>query len=247
MALRYDWIVRTRPDLGWLAPPPPLSSLSAAHVHVPDNIFPINDNFAVVPRALAPRYFEAARGYYQCDRGGWFAPGSGDTESVLYRFLREVPPSHQSSVVDADECAAAAGAAFEPTPLQPHFFAFVLLRPPREAGAPLSCELLPEGQKHCEMLRSGPEGAAWPDTAATAEMGPIATCVAALRRWAGASCAHAFGAIAKVQWDGVLSMPDDPELSSAMLEVMRRCTLALPPPGPIRLTSSVASVCATHQ
>ena len=61
---QFDWLVRMRTDVWFLAPLPPLWSLNATQVHVPHGMVtrtvPMNDHFAIVPRHLASSYFDAA-------------------------------------------------------------------------------------------------------------------------------------------------------------------------------------------
>jgi hypothetical protein len=59
---RYDWVVRTRFDLAYLWPLPPLAAFArrnTAAVLVPYTSLPISDVFAVAPRRLAANYFQA--------------------------------------------------------------------------------------------------------------------------------------------------------------------------------------------
>lgn len=60
---RFDWLLRMRTDVLFLGPLPSLSSISPTTVHVPLGMVnpsvPVNDQLALVPRALANAYFDA--------------------------------------------------------------------------------------------------------------------------------------------------------------------------------------------
>eukprot|EP00752_Nemacystus_decipiens_P007447 g6656.t1 len=93
----YDWIVSTRFDVAWLRPLPPLPAFSREAVWVGTHVWPISDDFALVPRAFADRYFSAVSAFYSCDGHSWPPPepwwqpdcsgGGGFQESVLFRHL----------------------------------------------------------------------------------------------------------------------------------------------------------------
>jgi hypothetical protein len=89
----YDWIVRTRPDLGWLRPLPPADSFAREHVYVPSNYWPMGDQFALVPRRLAGIYFHAFRSLYTClapdspAQRRWLRSSAGGPEQVLWHHL----------------------------------------------------------------------------------------------------------------------------------------------------------------
>ena len=72
-AWRFDWVVRVRPDVGWLArAPASVRAFGAAagqspRVYVPQPAWwPMSDVFALVPRALASDYFGAVSSFYVC-------------------------------------------------------------------------------------------------------------------------------------------------------------------------------------
>ena len=57
---RYHWVVRSRWDIGYVSPLPPLAALSAAHVHVPYNYWPFTDQFALVRNERREREMKGA-------------------------------------------------------------------------------------------------------------------------------------------------------------------------------------------
>lgn len=82
---------------------------------------PISDDFALVPRAFADRYFSAVSAFHSCDGGSWppreawWQPdcgGGGFQESVLFRHL------HANDV------------AYRPYPM----FGYYTVQPQREGG-----------------------------------------------------------------------------------------------------------------
>ena len=80
--------VRTRFDLAYLWPLPPLSTLDPTRVHLPYTSLPISDVFAVVPRDLAESYFAAALECHNSSLGpSDFQRGAGPTEELLLRHL----------------------------------------------------------------------------------------------------------------------------------------------------------------
>jgi len=84
-------VVRTRFDLAYLWPLPSLARFSPRFVHLPYTSMPVSDVFALVPRALAPAYFEADKGCSDPELGDdAFQRGAGPTEELLVRAL--LPP-----------------------------------------------------------------------------------------------------------------------------------------------------------
>lgn len=82
----YDWIVRTRPDLAWIEPVPPLNALPNDRVYVPGHFWPLADQFAVVPRQHAPVFFSAVDSLH-VNASDWLVPGAGVPESLLFWHL----------------------------------------------------------------------------------------------------------------------------------------------------------------
>ena len=90
---RYDWVVRSRPDLAWVAPAPPVAALRGDRVYVPGHFWPLGDMVAVTPRRYAEGVFRAVDALG--DDGGCASEqvarvaGAGAPESALYRALAE--------------------------------------------------------------------------------------------------------------------------------------------------------------
>lgn len=86
----YDAVVRARFDAIWVRPAPPLSQvLDATSITVPAHHFPINNHFAVAPRALADAYFEGPLELWaRCDEvaGPWHRM-LDNPEGVLLKSL----------------------------------------------------------------------------------------------------------------------------------------------------------------
>lgn len=80
----YDWVVRTRPDLAWLEPLVPLRHFPQDRAYVPAHFWPLADHFALVPRHIAPKFFEIS------EEGSCSSvKGAGIPESALYQHLVE--------------------------------------------------------------------------------------------------------------------------------------------------------------
>ena len=115
--IQFDWVLRLRTDLFFLAPVPHHSTL-AAGVHVPLGMTTgtsLNDQLAIASRAHASSYFELAD-ELSCSgnwSGSWSTPVSDNASSgglMLGRLRRWRAPVHL------------------------HAFGYVLVRPAREAG-----------------------------------------------------------------------------------------------------------------
>ena len=65
--MRYDWVVRARPDLAWAAPITSINAFQNDRVYLPGHFWPIGDMFALVPRHLARIYFRAVDSFYNCN------------------------------------------------------------------------------------------------------------------------------------------------------------------------------------
>lgn len=61
----FSWVVRSRWDLGFLSPLPPLASLAPTHIYLPYNYWPFSDQFAITPRHLSARYFSVVDTFYE--------------------------------------------------------------------------------------------------------------------------------------------------------------------------------------
>ncbi|KAJ1447939.1 hypothetical protein M885DRAFT_541002 [Pelagophyceae sp. CCMP2097] len=91
----YDWFVRVRPDLAWLAPVQPLRTFARDRVYVSGHFWPIGDQFAIVPAQFARVYFRAIESYYECRHRcdasptPFYLQGTGAPESLLLRHLAE--------------------------------------------------------------------------------------------------------------------------------------------------------------
>jgi hypothetical protein len=94
---RYDWVVRTRPDLAWVAAVPPVKSLYEDRVYVSQHSWPVGDAFFVAPGKLAREVFRAVDALGQdshCDASQVEEIGNaGVVESALHRHLasRKIP------------------------------------------------------------------------------------------------------------------------------------------------------------
>jgi len=88
----YDWVVRARFDAAWARPLPPLLSFVPDRVWVKDTPNGVNDQFALVPRHLAGRFFGAWEWLFGARSNGtapWWAPRlKWQPESMLWRHLR---------------------------------------------------------------------------------------------------------------------------------------------------------------
>ena len=90
---RYDWVVRTRPDLAWVAAVPPVKSLYEDRVYVSQHSWPVGDAFFVAPGKLAREVFRAVDALGQdspCDAS---QVEGKSVESALHRHLasRKIP------------------------------------------------------------------------------------------------------------------------------------------------------------
>lgn len=63
---RYTWVIRSRLDIAWMLPLPPLSQFSPSRVYAGHNFFPLADQFLLVPRRFAQTLFGAVRLCYDC-------------------------------------------------------------------------------------------------------------------------------------------------------------------------------------
>ena len=89
----YSRIIRTRPDLFWLLPHPPLSTLPP-HVAVADNRMPQFDWHFVLPRADAPSVLQLYERYMQCNRSAMppFVGRHFTSEVILHNVMRAELP-----------------------------------------------------------------------------------------------------------------------------------------------------------
>ena len=90
---RYDWVIRTRPDLAWVAAVPPVKSLYEDRVYVSQHSWPVGDAFFVAPGKLAREVFRAVDALGQdspCDAS---QVEGKSAESALHRHLasRKIP------------------------------------------------------------------------------------------------------------------------------------------------------------
>ena len=92
--LRYDWVIRCRPDLQIVRPMEALSMLQPDGIYIPshDNWNGCNDRFAVGPSLLMEEYFKLGASVYQ-----YFAqpkpltrPDSRNPEGILRRHLERL-------------------------------------------------------------------------------------------------------------------------------------------------------------
>ncbi|CAM9145497.1 unnamed protein product, partial [Pylaiella littoralis] len=67
----YDWIVATRFDVAWIRPLPPLRLFSKDAVWFGADVWPVSNDFALVPRSFADRFFSAVSAFHSCDPGSW--------------------------------------------------------------------------------------------------------------------------------------------------------------------------------
>jgi len=103
---QYTWVVRARPDTGWFEDAPPVQAFTPDRVYVGQpSVWPLNDQFALVPRHLAGTYFTAINSFYVCGHGAggggggghatrrdsrwWFPDGVGAPEALLAKHLHE--------------------------------------------------------------------------------------------------------------------------------------------------------------
>lgn len=107
---QYTWVVRARPDTGWLENAPPVQAFTADRIYVGQpSVWPLNDQFALIPRHLAGVYFSAINSFYACGDGStggsgsesgggglarrgsrwWFPDGVGAPEALLAKHLHE--------------------------------------------------------------------------------------------------------------------------------------------------------------
>lgn len=85
----YDWVIRARPDLAWVERVLPLRYFAADRAYVSAHYWPIADQFAIVPRHLAPVYFAAIEALepHPTNCTNWLVQGAGVPESALFKHL----------------------------------------------------------------------------------------------------------------------------------------------------------------
>ncbi len=116
LGARFDWVVRARPDVGWLARvPASVAAFANDRAYVPQPAYwPMSDIFALVPRNLAGDFFGAVASFYACGDNvstsetcgnnvgspleRWFPPGVGAPEALLFKHVH----SHRVPVQPTD-------------------------------------------------------------------------------------------------------------------------------------------------
>lgn len=90
-------VVRSRFDLAFLRPLPPVGLFPKNRVYIPYNVQPISDQFWLAPRSLSLTMASAIESYYSCDEnvediamwwGTQEAGWSAETETLLLKHMR---------------------------------------------------------------------------------------------------------------------------------------------------------------
>ena len=95
---RYDWLVRSRFDLGFVLPMAPITQYSPTAIHLPSIGYPVADFFAILPRHLTGAYFNAVDRCDDCRLTRADLPELyGPIETVLYQHmeLHQAPIRYQ--------------------------------------------------------------------------------------------------------------------------------------------------------
>lgn len=64
---RYTWVMRSRLDIAWMLPIPPISRFPTNRVTAGHNFFPLADQFLLMPRCFAATVFGTVSLCYACD------------------------------------------------------------------------------------------------------------------------------------------------------------------------------------
>lgn len=170
---RYTWVIRSRLDIAWILPLPPLSRFSPSRVYAGHNFFPLADQFLLMPRRFAQTVFEAVSLCYDCEtlQAQRESMVPAQTESLLRVALRR---NNSSGGI---------------VPFGYYEFPVVIVRN-NEGGV---CEVLHPQKFTCEMLRAS--GLMSPLTT-TGDDGrkPLdhLACMNIMNRWHRQACAEMF-------------------------------------------------------
>ena len=86
--MTFDWVVRARPDIAWLRKVKSVAEFDSNNIYVAQNNFwPVNDQFALVPREHMGSYFDVVFSYFECGDRAWFPDGVGAPDCMLWRYL----------------------------------------------------------------------------------------------------------------------------------------------------------------
>lgn len=166
---RYTWVIRSRLDIAWMLPLPPLSRFSPSRVYAGHNFFPLADQFLLMPRRFAQTVFGAVSLCYDCKtlQAQRESMVPAQTESLLRVALRR-----------------------DTVPFGYYEFPVVIVRN-NEGGV---CDVLHPHKIACEMLRAS--GLMGPLTT-TGDGGggkPLDTflCMNMMNRWHRKACVEMF-------------------------------------------------------
>lgn len=148
--VRFDWLVRTRFDLGYFQPLPPLSSFSPGAVHLPYTSLPIADTFAIVPRRFAEAYFKADEACTDCrTQASEKTRHAGSTELVLINhLLRGLRGSPSAAATTPDLGSYPHAGPDRRGTVQLHDFPISIVRPDPDT----SCQAVPSFHVPCMFL-----------------------------------------------------------------------------------------------
>lgn len=173
---RYTWVIRSRLDIAWMLPLPPLSRFPPSRVYAGHNFFPLADQFLLMPRRFAQALFGAVRLCYDCEALQTQSESGvpAQTESLLRMVLRGEHGSDDSSSV---------------IPFAYYEFPVVIVRN-NEGGV---CDVLHPHKLSCEMLRVSGYSVV-PTASAEDEGDQLASfrCMAVMRRWYQQACVEMF-------------------------------------------------------
>ncbi|CAM9776594.1 unnamed protein product [Ectocarpus sp. 12 AP-2014] len=166
--LSYTWVVRSRLDIAWMLPVPPLSRFPPTRVYAGHNFFPLSDQFLLSPRRFAQSIFGAVSLCYDC----------------------QALEAHRESKVPAQvegllRVALRRGHGHGAVPFGYYEFPVAIVRS-NEGGV---CEVLHPHKLACEMLRAS--GLMGPLTAATGG-GQPSSCLDMMNRWHRQACVEMF-------------------------------------------------------
>ncbi|CAM9828508.1 unnamed protein product [Ectocarpus sp. 6 AP-2014] len=166
--LSYTWVIRSRLDIAWMLPVPPLSRFPPTRVYAGHNFFPLSDQFLLSPRRFAQSIFGAVSLCYDC----------------------QALEAHRESKVPAQvegllRVALRRGHGHGTVPFGYYEFPVAIVRS-NEGGV---CEVLHPHKLACEMLRAS--GLMDPLTAAIGG-GQPSSCLDMMNRWHRHACVEMF-------------------------------------------------------
>ncbi|CAM9607484.1 unnamed protein product [Ectocarpus fasciculatus] len=167
--LSYTWVIRSRLDIAWMLPLPPLSRFPPTRVYAGHNFFPLADQFLLAPRRFAQSLFGAVSLCYDCQ--------------ALKAHRESKVPAQVEGLLRA---ALRRGHGHGAVPFGYYEFPVVIVRS-NEGGV---CEVLHPHKLACEMMRAS--GLMGPLTAAAAGGGQPTSCLDMMNRWHRQACVEMF-------------------------------------------------------